>query len=79
MLNDFEEIFETKNEISFKIIEFFNFKFFMSKNEIFEQFLARFIVLAISLRLFDVTKIDQMKMKIIERIRYKMNLEHITK
>ena len=77
MLNDFEKTFETKNEISFKIIEFFNFKFFMNKNEIFEQFFARFIALTISLKLFDVIKIDQMKMKIIERMRYKMNLKHI--
>ena len=74
MLNDFEKTFKIKNEISFKIIEFFNFKFFMNKNEIFEQFFARFIVLTIFLKLFDVIKIDQIKMKIIERIRYKMNL-----
>ena len=78
MLDDFEETFETKNEISSKITKFFNFKFFMNKNEIFEQFLARFTALIASLRLFDVIKIDRMKMKIIERMRYKMNLEHIT-
>ena len=71
MLNDLKKVFESKNELIKKINEFYNVKFVMSKDENFETFLIRFQSLIISLKFFEFILIDQMSMKLNERMRFK--------
>ena len=72
MLNDLEKAFESKNELIKKISEFYNVKFVMNKDENFETFLTRFQNLIAPLRLSELILIDQMSMKLNERMRFKL-------
>ena len=77
MLNDLEKNFEIKNELTKKTNEFYNVKFVMSKEKYFETFLTRFQNFVISLKLSNLTKIDQMSMKFNERMRFKLRFSNI--
>ena len=72
MLNDLKKIFEAKNELIKKISEFYNVKFVINKDENFETFLIRFQNLIASLKLSKLILINQMSMKLNERMRFKL-------
>ena len=75
MFIDFERTFEIKNETNKKINKLFNNFFhqnFKNKNEIFDEFMIRFNILIVFLKLKNNILINQFKKKIKSTFNYKM-------
>ena len=71
LLKNFDRMFD-ENEITKQIKiynEFYNSKFKIYKNEVFEKFMMRFIIVIIFLNLFDVLLLMTWKNKFIKRLR----------